>query len=83
VGACKHYHSDLMQRAEILLMALTGNQGKSGGGLRVRHGGNWTANARSGAAARSSWMSASEKLKLLYKTKVGGDSAGASSRRWP
>ena len=34
-GACKHYHSDLIQRAEILLMALTGNQGKSGGGLRV------------------------------------------------
>ena len=34
-GACKHYHSDLTQRAEILLMALTGNQGKSGGGLRV------------------------------------------------
>ena len=34
-GACKHYHSDLPQRAEILLMALTGNQGKSGGGLRV------------------------------------------------
>jgi len=34
-GACKHYHSDLAQRAKILLMALTGNQGKSGGGLRV------------------------------------------------
>jgi len=34
-GACKHYHSDLMQRAEILLMALTGNQGKSGGGVRI------------------------------------------------
>jgi DMSO reductase family type II enzyme molybdopterin subunit len=34
-GACKHYHSDLVQRAEILLMALTGNQGRSGGGLRV------------------------------------------------
>jgi DMSO reductase family type II enzyme molybdopterin subunit len=34
-GACKHYHSDLAQRSEILLMALTGNQGKSGGGLRV------------------------------------------------
>jgi anaerobic selenocysteine-containing dehydrogenase len=34
-GACKHYHSDLFQRAMILLMALTGNQGKSGGGLRV------------------------------------------------
>ena len=34
-GACKHYHSDLFQRGKILLMALTGNQGKSGGGLRV------------------------------------------------
>jgi DMSO reductase family type II enzyme molybdopterin subunit len=34
-GACKHYHSDLAQRAKILLMALTGNQGKSGGGFRV------------------------------------------------
>jgi DMSO reductase family type II enzyme molybdopterin subunit len=34
-GACKHYHSDLAQRGKILLMALTGNQGKSGGGLRV------------------------------------------------
>jgi len=34
-GACKHYHSDLFQRAQVLLMALTGNQGKSGGGLRV------------------------------------------------
>ena len=34
-GACKHYHSDLFQRTMILLMALTGNQGKSGGGLRV------------------------------------------------
>ncbi len=34
-GSCKHYHSDLNQRAEILLMALTGNQGKSGGGFRV------------------------------------------------
>jgi DMSO reductase family type II enzyme molybdopterin subunit len=34
-GACKHYHSDLVQRAKILLMALTANQGRSGGGLRV------------------------------------------------
>ncbi len=34
-GACKHYHSDLAHRAMILLMALTGNQGRSGGGLRV------------------------------------------------
>jgi DMSO reductase family type II enzyme molybdopterin subunit len=34
-GACKHHHSDLVQRAVILLLALTGNQGKQGGGLRV------------------------------------------------
>ncbi len=34
-GSCKHYHTDLLQRAMILLMALTGNQGKRGGGLRL------------------------------------------------
>ena len=34
-GSCKHHHSDLFQRAMILLMALTGNQGKAGGGMRV------------------------------------------------
>ena len=37
-GACKHYHSDLMHRSFALLMALTGNQGKAGGGLRF---GSW------------------------------------------
>jgi DMSO reductase family type II enzyme molybdopterin subunit len=39
-GACKHYHSDLFQRANILLVALTGNQGKRGGGMRI--GAWWT-----------------------------------------
>jgi len=34
-GACKHYHSDLFQRSMILLMALTGNQGKAGSGMRI------------------------------------------------
>ncbi len=34
-GSCKHYHSDVMQRSMILLLALTGNQGKRGGGLRL------------------------------------------------
>jgi DMSO reductase family type II enzyme molybdopterin subunit len=34
-GACKHYHSDLLHRTLILLLALTGNQGKRGAGLRV------------------------------------------------
>jgi len=39
-GACKHYHSDLFQRANILLVALTGNHGKRGGGIRI--GAWWT-----------------------------------------
>lgn len=34
-GSCKHYHSDLMQRSMILLLALCGHTGKAGGGLRV------------------------------------------------
>jgi DMSO reductase family type II enzyme molybdopterin subunit len=33
-GACKHYHSDLLQRAQILLASLTGNLGRVGGGWR-------------------------------------------------
>jgi DMSO reductase family type II enzyme molybdopterin subunit len=34
-GACKHYHMDLTQRAIILLLALTGNTGKRGAGMRI------------------------------------------------
>jgi DMSO reductase family type II enzyme molybdopterin subunit len=34
-GSCKHLHTDLLQRGMILLLALTGNQGKRGGGLRL------------------------------------------------
>ncbi len=33
-GACKHYHSDLLQRSQILLASLTGNLGRAGGGWR-------------------------------------------------
>ncbi|RMF24276.1 MAG: hypothetical protein D6760_03650, partial [Deltaproteobacteria bacterium] len=33
-GMCKNYHSDLAQRAQILLASLTGNLGKAGGGWR-------------------------------------------------
>ncbi|MBW1683563.1 MAG: molybdopterin-dependent oxidoreductase [Deltaproteobacteria bacterium] len=35
LGGCKHYHSDLIQRAEILLASLTGNLGKAGGGWQT------------------------------------------------
>ncbi len=38
VGACKHYHSDLLHRSTALVMALTANQGRPGGGLRF---GSW------------------------------------------
>jgi DMSO reductase family type II enzyme molybdopterin subunit len=31
-GGCKAYHSDLMQRSQILLASLTGNLGRPGGG---------------------------------------------------
>ncbi len=34
-GACKNYHSDLFQRVIAMLMAITGNQGKKGGGVRI------------------------------------------------
>jgi DMSO reductase family type II enzyme molybdopterin subunit len=33
-GGCKNYHSDLMQRSQILLASLTGNLGRAGGGWR-------------------------------------------------
>ncbi len=33
-GACKFYHSDLLQRAQILLTSVTGNIGRTGGGWR-------------------------------------------------
>ncbi len=35
LGSCKNYHSDLFQRSIALLMAITGNQGRQGGGLRI------------------------------------------------
>jgi len=33
-GTCKNYHSDLIQRSQILLASLTGNLGRAGGGWR-------------------------------------------------
>lgn len=55
-GACKHYHSDLMHRSFALLMALTGNQGKPGGGLRL--GAWWTVTGHQELSSSEvrSWM---------------------------
>jgi DMSO reductase family type II enzyme molybdopterin subunit len=33
-GGCKHHHTDLVQRSQILLASLTGNLGRAGGGWR-------------------------------------------------
>ncbi len=33
-GSCKFYHSDLLQRSQILLASVTGNIGRTGGGWR-------------------------------------------------
>jgi anaerobic selenocysteine-containing dehydrogenase len=68
-GACKHYHSDLAQRAEILLMALTGNQGKSGGGFRVASW--WPVGGfdRFNQGARS--IPLTMKMRLLWKGFIG------------
>ncbi len=33
-GSCKNYHTDLVQRSQILLASLTGNLGRVGGGWR-------------------------------------------------
>jgi DMSO reductase family type II enzyme molybdopterin subunit len=33
-GSCKNYHSDLIQRSQIMMASLTGNLGRAGGGWR-------------------------------------------------
>jgi DMSO reductase family type II enzyme molybdopterin subunit len=62
-GSCKHHHTDLLQRSMILLLALTGNQGKRGGGLRLSamwtlSGFEWLAGAR-----EPTWL---QKLALTF-----------------
>lgn len=44
-GMSKHYHGDLMERAQLLLLALTGNWGKQGTGVRA-----WLAGLFDGSA---------------------------------
>jgi anaerobic selenocysteine-containing dehydrogenase len=68
-GACKHYHSDLMQRAAILLMALTGNQGKSGGGFRIASW--WPVQGLAEFTQVSSNLPLSMRFRLLWLYLVG------------
>jgi DMSO reductase family type II enzyme molybdopterin subunit len=67
-GSCKHYHSDLMQRAAMLLMALTGNQGKQGGGVRTAS--NWNMEGLDSFAIEPPF-SKMEMLQLLPKAVRG------------
>jgi DMSO reductase family type II enzyme molybdopterin subunit len=69
-GACKHFHSDLAQRAQILLMALTGNQGKSGGGLRVASW--WRVQGFESMLRGARSVPLSMRLKLLWQAYVTG-----------
>ncbi len=66
-GACKHYHSDLFQRAMILLMSLTGNQGKPGGGMRIAAW--WNMDGLDRMAGHG--MSTMDMLKLMPKAVRG------------
>ncbi|MFQ5514470.1 MAG: molybdopterin-dependent oxidoreductase [Myxococcota bacterium] len=68
-GACKHYHSDLFQRAMILLMALTGNQGRPGGGLRVAAW--WAVEGFERIGAAEPHIPWSERLRLLLRSLRG------------
>jgi len=68
-GSCKHHHSDLFQRTMILLMALTGNQGKHGGGVRVAAW--WPVEGFSKVAAAEPHVSLTDKFRILSKAVVG------------
>jgi DMSO reductase family type II enzyme molybdopterin subunit len=70
-GACKHYHSDLMQRSKILLMALTGNQGKSGGGLRVASWWPMEGFEKLTFPGTDSLLPLTERLKVMWKGLTG------------
>jgi DMSO reductase family type II enzyme molybdopterin subunit len=68
-GSCKHHHSDLFQRTMILLMALTGNQGRHGGGVRVAAW--WAVEGFGKMAAAEPHISVSDKLRILSKVVRG------------
>lgn len=69
-GSCKHYHSDLNQRAEILLMALTGNQGRSGGGFRVASW--WPLQGFDEMTRVGPTLPLAKKMRLLWSRLAGG-----------
>jgi DMSO reductase family type II enzyme molybdopterin subunit len=69
-GACKSYHSDLAQRAKILLMALTGNQGKSGGGFRVASW--WPVEGLREFQQGTMNVPLAMQMRLLWRTYFGG-----------
>jgi DMSO reductase family type II enzyme molybdopterin subunit len=74
LGSSKYHHGDLQQRGQILLMALTGNQGKSGGGLRVASW--WPVQGFdkfTSAGARSS-LPLLEQARLLWQVYMGDGS---------
>jgi DMSO reductase family type II enzyme molybdopterin subunit len=69
LGSSKHYHGDLMQRSQILLMALTGNQGRSGGGLRVASW--WPVQGFNGFTRGARTVPLALRMRLAWRSVVG------------
>jgi DMSO reductase family type II enzyme molybdopterin subunit len=82
-AACKWVHGDLLQRAMLLLLALTGNTGKEGGGLQVANaatsGMGWlfkdTENLGSRVISTSNWDYENGNMKQLNAQLFGRELA--------
>ena len=64
-NASKYYHGDLMERSELLLLALTGNWGKKGTGIRAWMGGLLDGMGVAGAKRRGGPEESREILALM------------------
>jgi DMSO reductase family type II enzyme molybdopterin subunit len=69
LGSCKHYHGDLLQRAQILLVALTGNEGKSGAGVRVASW--WPVEGQSRFTRTARTVPLGLRMRMLWRSLTG------------
>ncbi len=61
----KYYHGDLMERSMILMLALTGNWGKKGSGIRIWCVGPWDGIGLFGGKSRAGPEASIEMLEML------------------
>ncbi len=64
-NSAKYYHGDLMERSMILMLALTGNWGRKGTGIRIWCVGPWDGIGLFGAKQRPGAEAAMEALDML------------------